>query len=158
MTAQVEWPVQWDESVAQSLIDESSHLEGATLPILHALQECFGYVDPRAIELIAKSLNLSRAEVFGAQTFYPDFHSAPVEGRVIKFCRAEACQARGAERLAEQLDALAKRIGETYQPVHIETVYCLGNCALGPNALVDGKLIGRLDETRLEALCAGELA
>jgi len=151
-------PLHWDESVAQTLIDDLSHLEGATLPILHALQDHFGYVDARAIDMIAASLNLSRAEVFGAMSFYHDFKSEPVVGRIIKFCRAEACQARGGEILAERLEAMARNSDAYPEPVHIETVYCLGNCALGPNALVDGRLIGRLDESRLEELCTGATA
>ena len=149
-------PTAWDEALARELIEELRGLEGALLPILHSLQEKFGYVDARAVALIAKSLNLSRAEVFGVISFYHDFKKQPPLGRTIKFCRAEACQARGAEALAEHLEASAgvKIDGGYHNGVAVETAYCLGNCALGPNALYDGEIFGRLDEGRLEALCA----
>jgi formate dehydrogenase subunit gamma len=144
----------WDQDEARSIVSGLSHLEGATLPILHALQEEFGYVDPQVVPVIADALNLSRAEVHGAITFYHDFKTAPAPRRVIKLCRAEACQARGCE---EMVDHLARDHGIDVDAhsdeLAIETVYCLGNCALGPAALVDGELIGRLDADRLAELC-----
>jgi formate dehydrogenase subunit gamma len=146
----------WDQDEAQSIIAGLAHLEGATLPILHALQEEFGYVDPAAVPLIADALNLSRAEVHGTISFYHDFKTAPPPARVVKLCRAEACQALGCEALVE---GLAREHGIRVDGhgdrdrVAVETVYCLGNCALGPSALVDGELIGRVDAGRLAELC-----
>ena len=96
--------VGWDENLARALIDERSELEGAMLPILHALQEKFGYVDSRAVAIVASALNVSRSEVFGTISFYHDFKRQPPLGRTIKLCRAEACQARGAEDLAAHLE------------------------------------------------------
>ena len=149
-------PVAWDETLAREIIDELSGLEGALLPILHALQDRFGYVDARAVGMIAKTLNFSRAEVFGALSFYHDFKKQPPLGRSIKFCRAEACQARGAEALAAHLEMQSglKIDGGYHNGVAVDTVYCLGNCALGPNALYDGEIFGKLDANRLDALCA----
>ena len=91
----------WDEAVATSIVNEHKHLAGATLPILHALQENFGYIDRAAIPLIAEALNVSKAEVLGTITFYHDFRSEPAGRRVIKLCRAEACQAVGCETLVD---------------------------------------------------------
>lgn len=148
----------WNVDAARRLIAELSHLEGATLPILHALQDEFGYVDRAAIPLIADALNVSRAEVHGAITFYHEFREAPPRGRVIKLCRAEACQAVGCEDLVDHLHrrhGIAVDGEAPHGAVHVETVYCLGNCALGPAALVDGELVARLDADRLSALCAG---
>ena len=149
-------PVAWDESIARDLIAERSALEGAMLPILHALQEKFGYVDSRAVTMVASELNLSRAEVFGAISFYHDFKRQPPQGGVIKLCRAEACQARGAENLVEHLESHhGIEIDGGYQKgVSVETAYCLGNCALGPNALHDGEIHGRLDPQSLDELLA----
>lgn len=153
----VQYPA-WDQDEARSIVSGLSHLEGATLPILHALQEEFGYVDPQAVSLIADALNLSRAEIHGAITFYHDFKTSPSPRRVIKLCRAEACQALGCEAMVDEL----KRdhgidVGAHAGPdgVEVETVYCLGNCALGPSALVDGELVGRLDAQRLADLHRG---
>lgn len=145
----------WNQESARSIIAGLAHLEGATLPILHALQEEFGHVDAQAVPLIAEALNLSRAEIHGAILFYHDFRAAPPPQRVIKLCRAEACQALGCEALVEELaheHGIAVDGGPADDAV-VETVYCLGNCALGPAALVDGELIGRVDAARIAGLC-----
>ncbi|MBX9907942.1 MAG: NAD(P)H-dependent oxidoreductase subunit E [Beijerinckiaceae bacterium] len=144
----------WDQDEARSIIAGLAHLEGATLPMLHALQEAFGHVDPQAVPLIAETLNLSRAEVHGTLSFYHDFRGAPPPARVVKLCRAEACQALGCEALVEELAREhGVAVDAATESLAVETVYCLGNCALGPAALVDGELIGRLDAGRLADLC-----
>jgi formate dehydrogenase subunit gamma len=145
----------WSVVEASRIIDEHRALDGATLPILHALQEHFGYVDSAAIGLIAQALNLSRAEIHGAVTFYHDFRGAPVDGPVLKLCRAESCQAMGCEDLVEHLagahgikpDSASHGAG-----LCVQTVYCLGNCALSPAAMLDDAPVGRLDRTRLDAI------
>lgn len=145
----------WDEDRARATVDRLRALDGAMLPILHALQDEFGFVDASAIGLIADALNLSRAEVHGTISFYHDFRDKPAGRRVIKICRAEACQANGCEQVVD--DLRAHGIDADHQDderLTIETVYCLGNCALGPSALVDGELVGRLDADRLATLCA----
>jgi formate dehydrogenase subunit gamma len=85
----------WDEKRGAEIIAEHAGLEGATLVILHALQEAFGYVPEPAIPMVAQALNLSRAEVHGVFTFYHDFRHQPAGRHVLKLCRAEACQAAG---------------------------------------------------------------
>lgn len=148
----------WDQDSARMIVAGLAHLEGATLPMLHALQDEFGYVDPQAVPLIAEVLNLSRAEVHGAISFYHDFKTTPQPTRVIKLCRAEACQALGCETLVEDLAREHGIVVDGHGGGHdavVETVYCLGNCALGPSALSDGELIGRVDADRVAALCGG---
>jgi formate dehydrogenase subunit gamma len=149
-------PLSWDETLAREIIDAKTELEGPLLPILHELQERFGYVDPRAVAIIAGALNVSRAEVFGTLSFYKDFKKQKPLGGTIKLCRAEACQARGVEALAERFaQATGCKIdGGYHNGVEVETVYCLGNCALGPNALYDGELFGALTDASLAALHA----
>ena len=85
----------WDEARGAEIIAEHDKLEGATLVILHALQEAFGYVPEPAIPMIASALSLSRAEVHGVFTFYHDFRHEPAGRHVLKLCRAEACQSMG---------------------------------------------------------------
>jgi formate dehydrogenase subunit gamma len=146
----------WDDDSARLIIAGLSHLEGATLPILHALQEEFGYVDPKAVPLIADALNLSRADVHGTISFYHDFRTAPPPRRIVKLCRAEACQALGCEALVQDLARDHGIVVDNHagsQDAVVETVYCLGNCALGPSALIEGELIGRADADRIAALC-----
>ncbi len=147
----------WNPEVARQRIREQLHLDGALLPILHALQEEFGYIDEQAEPLIAAALNRSRAEIHGVVTFYHDFRRAPAGRHVLKLCRAEACQAAGGDALAERAQArLGVALGETAADgrVTLEPVYCLGLCAVAPSAMIDGRVVGRLDEKRLDALVA----
>ena len=128
---------------------------GALLPILHAVQETLGYVPPEAIPVLAEELNLSRADVHGVVSFYHDFRSAPAGRTTVRICRGEACQSVGAERLVNHVqEAFDMSLGETSRDgsLTVEQVFCLGNCALGPAAQVNGRLRGRLDEARLSAI------
>ena len=147
----------WSEARGAEIISEHARLEGATLVILHALQEAFGYVPEPAIPMIASALNLSRAEVHGVFTFYHDFRKRPAGRRVLKLCRAEACQAAGGDALAARAEAkLGVSMGATTpdERVTLEPIYCLGLCATAPSAMLDGRVVGRLDEARIDALLA----
>jgi formate dehydrogenase subunit gamma len=120
--------------------------EGPLLPILHDVQAEFGCVDEQAKRHIARALNLSRAEVHGVVSFYHDFKAQPVALPLLKLCRAEACQARGSEALAENIAELAQ--GKCM----IEPVYCLGLCSVGPNAMIGDDVHARLDPQNLQTL------
>ena len=127
---------------------------GPLLPILHDLQAERGWIEPEATVLLAKALNLSRAEVHGVITFYRDFRHHPPAAVDVRLCRGEACQANGCEALVVAVEErLGLRIGEEAadQSVALHEVFCLGNCALGPSALVGGRLIGRLDADGVDA-------
>lgn len=141
----------------QALIDDQLHLEGPLLPILHALQEAYGHVPENALALIAGALNLTKAEVHGVMSFYHDFRDAPAGRHVVKICRAEACQAMGADALARRtLEKLGIEWNGTSAngAVTVEPVYCLGLCACGPAAMVDGKIVGRVNEARMDSILA----
>ena len=145
----------WNETVARDLIDSGKDAPGALLPILHMLQETFGYIDRDAEPLIAEALNISRAEVHGVVTFYHDFRRSPPPVHTLKLCRAEACQSMGGDRLAERATArLGVGFGETTPDgrVGLEPVYGLGLCSAAPSAMLDGKITARLDEAKLDAL------
>jgi formate dehydrogenase subunit gamma len=147
----------WSEARGAEIISEHATLKGATLVILHALQEAFGYVPEPAIPMVASALNLSRAEVHGVFTFYHDFRKEPAGRHVLKLCRAEACQAAGGDALAARAEAkLGVAIGNTTPDarVTLEPIYCLGLCATAPSAMLNGRLVGRLDEARIDALIA----
>lgn len=142
----------WDESRAQAIIDAHNAMAGATLPVLHALQEAFGHIPARAIEMVADALNLSRAEVHGVVSFYHDFRRAPAGSHVLKLCRAEACQSMGADKLASEIrESLKIDWHQTTADgrITLEPVFCLGLCACAPAAMFDGKLIGRADAKAL---------
>lgn len=141
-------PADFDADEARAIAEELQALEGPLLPILHALGERFGCIDERAVPIVADVLNVTRAEVHGVVSFYHDFRGEPVRRHVIKVCRAEACQALGAERLNAELQAAVKNGADAV----VEAVYCLGNCALSPAVLVDGKLYGRTSADAVLAL------
>ncbi|MDP3908703.1 NAD(P)H-dependent oxidoreductase subunit E [Novosphingobium sp.] len=120
--------------------------EAPLLPILHDVQAAFGCVDEAAQTTIADALNLSRAEVHGVVSFYHDFTSSADLRPALHLCRAEACQARGVERMVAAAEAAAG------QRVELKTTYCLGLCSVGPAARVGDGLHARLDETGLVKL------
>jgi formate dehydrogenase subunit gamma len=144
----------WSESRATAIIAEHAGEPGAALPILHALQGVFGHVPIDAEPLVAASLNLSRAEVHGIVSFYHDFRRHPPGRRVLRLCRAEACQAAGGEALA---DRVRHRHGVDWHgttpdgALTLEPVFCLGLCACAPAAMLDGDVFGRLDPATLDA-------
>ena len=132
------------------ILEAHRGLEGPLLPILHAIQHAFGHVPDSAIPQIAAALTLSKAEVHGVVSFYHDFRAAPAGKHVIKLCRAESCQTMGADAVAERIK---KALGVDWHGttadgrVTLEPVFCLGLCACGPAAMIDGRLVGRVDET-----------
>jgi formate dehydrogenase subunit gamma len=147
----------WDIEVAKERIEALKDLPGAALPILNALQAEFGYVDDAAIPLIADALNLSRAEVVGVVHFYSDYRHEPPGRHIVKVCRAEACQSMGCDALVGHVEAsLGAAMGETTAngTFTLEDVYCLGNCALSPAVMIDGRLYGRVSASKFDALVA----
>ncbi len=147
----------WSANRASEIIASHRHLDGATMPILHAVQETFGFVPDPVVPMIAESLNLSRAEVYGVVTFYHDFRREPPGRHVIKLCAAEACQSMGSDQLtAYAEERLGVSMGETSPDgrVTLEPIYCLGLCACAPAGMIDGRLVGRLDESCIDELVA----
>lgn len=142
------------ETRLSEILEAHRGMEGALLPILHAVQHAFGHVPPAALPIIARDQGITKAEAHGVMSFYHDFREEPAGRHVLKLCRAEACQTMGADALA---DAVKARLGldwhETSKDgaVTLEPIFCLGLCACGPAAMVDGQLVGR---ATAETLCA----
>lgn len=130
------------EAAISELIAAEMHREGPLLPILHAIQEAFGHVPEAAVPMIAEALNIGRAEVHGVMSFYHDFRKVPAGRHVVKICRAEACQSVGGRAFG---DAVLEKLGTEWHgtsangAVTVEPVYCLGLCANGPAAMIDGR-------------------
>ncbi len=130
---------------------------GALLPILHAVQAMFGYVPDDAVPIIAQAQNLSRADVHGALSFYPDLRRKPAGRNVLRLCRAEACQALGAIKIANHTQTV---LGVSWHQttadgaITLEPVYCLGLCAAAPCAQFNDRSIARLDIARIDAIVA----
>lgn len=128
---------------------------GALLPILHDIQDSQGFIPADAVPVIAKALNLSRAEVHGVITFYHHFREQPAGRHVVQVCRAEACQSVGADALAVHA---RKTLGCDFHETTadgrftLEPVYCLGQCACGPAMTIGDRLHARVDAQRFDKL------
>lgn len=145
----------WDRAQAQALLAPLAGMAGPLLPMLHRLQETFGYIHAEAVPLLARTLNLSRAEVHGIVTFYRDFRLTPPGRHLIEVCRAESCQAmQGEAVLARFCERLGLAPGETAQDgsVTLRETFCLGHCAASPAALVDHEPHGRLTPRLVDQL------
>ena len=140
-----------------AVVRELQGLEGPLPPILHSVQEEFGYVPQEALPVIAEALNISRAEVHGVARFYDDYRKHPAGRHLLKLCQAEACQSMGSDAVAAKLkQALGIGFHETAKDnsVTLEPVYCLGLCACAPSAMLDGQVIGRLDDEAIDDIVA----
>ena len=118
---------------------------GPVLLALQSLQESFGYVHPDALQLVADAFNVSRADVYGVMTFYTDLRSVPPADVEVRVCMGEACQAVGARGLLDDTEAVLSA------GVDVTHVFCMGNCALGPTVVVNGRLIGRASIDRVRS-------
>ena len=144
-------------SAIDAIVARLKDLPGALLPILHAIQDELGFVPMDGLDRISNGLNLSRAEVYGVLTFYHDFRTTKPGASIVKFCRAEACQANGCRSLEahwKDRHGLAMDDTSTDGAVTLQAVYCLGNCSLGPSMLVDGELIARATTTTIDSVVA----
>lgn len=143
---------------ATEIVQAHQGVEGALLPMLHAVQVEFGHVPQAAMPALADAAGVTRAELHGVVSFYHDFREVPAGTTVVRLCRAEACQAMGGDRVAAQVQA---RLGLDWHEtsadgaVTLEPVFCLGLCACAPAAQVNGRLIGRADAARVMAAVAG---
>jgi formate dehydrogenase subunit gamma len=149
-----------EEAVVRRIVADHKARPGPLLEVLHAIQSALGFVPATAVPAVAEGLNLSRAEVHGVLTFYHYFrHSRP--GRhTVSLCRAESCQAMGADALAAHA---RRRLGIDFHQTtpngqfSLEPIYCLGNCACSPAAMIDGQLYGRVTPEAFDALIAENL-
>jgi formate dehydrogenase subunit gamma len=141
--------------IVQRVIEERKEQAGALLPILHGIQDALGFVPPEATTEIAKALNLSRADVHGVVSFYHYFRTKPPGRHTVFVCRAESCQAMGADRLVEHAK---KKLGVDFHQTTadgkftLEPIYCLGNCACSPAMMVDEDIYGRVSAERFDAV------
>jgi formate dehydrogenase subunit gamma len=146
--------VSWNEDRAREVVAPLASVRGGLLPALQAIQDEFGFIPKPAIVMLAHIFNVTRAEVFGVASFYHDFRlDGPAGRHVLKLCRSEACQAVGADSLADATKAHLKiSWHETSGEWTLEPVFCLGLCASGPSAMIDGEPVAGLNAEKLFAL------
>ena len=146
---------EWTPQLIQDEIDALKHKPGALLPILHAIQNRFGYIPSEAVAIIAESLQQTRAEVHGVISFYHHFRTSAPGSHTVQICRAEACQSMG----ARALEAHAKeKLGVDYhqttsdREITLEAVYCLGNCSCAPSVRIGDRIHGRVTPEKFDKL------
>ena len=132
----------WSVDAARAVIAACDE-PGPVLISLQALQHAFGYVHPDAPQLVADAFNVSRADVYGVLTYYSDLRTTPPSEVEVRVCMGEACQAVGAREL---MTAAQRHLGPRCD---VQPVFCMGNCALGPTAVVAGRLHGRVSTVGL---------
>ncbi len=145
----------YSADAARAILDVHGKRPERLVQVLADFIKQFGWVPDDSVPLIADALNLSRADVHGVISYYHDFRRTPPGQHVLKICQAEACQAMGARELTREAERIAKlELGESSAALSLEPAYCLGNCALGPAAMLDGKTLGRVDTAMLARLLA----
>lgn len=140
------------------ILDAHRGREGALLPILHDIQAAFGHIPADALPQIASAQQISAAELHGVISFYHDFRRAPAGRNIVKLCRAEACQAQGCESLADHARSQLAMDWHDTSPdgrITLEPVFCLGLCACGPAAMINGAPVARLDKAKLDRILEG---
>ena len=142
-----------EDPFARQLCGDYGDRPEELLEILHGIQRERGFLSEAALRTIAYTLNLSRAEVHGVASFYHDFKREAQAKTVIKICRAEACQANDCDDLIEKAEnEFGVKLDASARDVALESIFCLGNCALGPAVLIDDNLYGRVDIERLKSI------
>jgi formate dehydrogenase subunit gamma len=144
-------------ATVRSAMERHANEPGALLPILHDVQDALGYIPADVVPVIAKGLNLSRAEVHGVVTYYHHFRTEPAGHTVVQVCRAESCKACGADALmahAEKVLGCASHHTRADGAYTLEPVYCLGMCASSPAIMVGEKLYARVTPDKFDRLVA----
>lgn len=139
----------------KSIVKECKGQKWALIPVVQKIQNEFGYIPPAAIPAVAKGLRLYPSQVQGVISFYAHFYTKPRGRQIIRVCRGTACHVRGAEALLELLEERLKiREGETTPDMEytLETVACIGVCALAPNVVVKDQIHGQMDAKKLQQL------
>lgn len=145
----------WDKEQVTAIIAGLKDQPGALLPVLHGIQDALGYIPEDAVPLIAKEMNMTRADVHGVITFYHHFRQTPPGQHTIHICRAEACQAMHCDAtIAHAKDKLGVDFHETDATGQytLEPIYCLGNCSLSPAIMIDEQVHGRVTPEKFDAL------
>jgi NADH-quinone oxidoreductase subunit E len=147
-----------ETELRQQIRDIIAPLKGrqiVLIPALQAVQEKLGYVPREAMEEIGELAGVSANTVYGVATFYAQFRTTPVGKRRVAVCRGTACHVRGSERLLEAIErALCIDVGQTSQDgeYSLETVACIGACALAPTLRINEETHGKLTTKIVEDL------
>jgi len=138
-----------------SLIDELSCQKWALIPMLQRIQERFGYIPVDVIPYIAQSLGMFPSQVQGVITFYEQLYTKPRGRKVVRVCRGTACHVRGGKTILKLVkNELDIEEGQTTPDLEytLETVACIGVCALAPNITVGSQVYGNMNPKKVERI------
>ena len=141
-----------DLTKLNEIVKEAGEESGALISILQRAQHDYGYLPKGVLRAIAERLSVPLSRVLGVATFYSQFHLTPRGRHVIQQCDGTACHVRGAGRIISTMEReLGIKAGETTPDLKFtyEVVYCLGCCAIGPSAIVDGQVLGKLTPEKM---------
>jgi NADH-quinone oxidoreductase subunit E len=131
----------------------------ALIPLLQQVQGSLGYVPEEAVHLISEKTGVPASEVFGVLTFYAQFRLVPQGRNVIRVCRGTACHVRGGSAVRRALEkTLGIKPGETTADMEysLETVACIGACALAPTMTINEQVYGQMSTRKLEGMFADD--
>jgi len=135
------------------ILDKHNGDHGSLISVLEEIQGKFSYLPQEALELVAKQTGRSLVDIYGVATFYRAFKLTPRGEHLISVCLGTACHVRGAPRIAEEFKKqLGVEAGGTTadNKFTLETVNCLGACALGPMAVIDGHYFPKMTITKVQ--------
>jgi NADH:ubiquinone oxidoreductase subunit E len=138
-----------------ALVSEHRQQKWALISLLQKIQGEFGYIPPQSIPLIARSLGLFPSQVQGVISFYSQLYTQPRGRRVVRVCRGTACHVRGGKTILKLVkQRLGIEEGETSPDFEytLETVACIGVCALAPNIVVSDHVHGHMNPKKVEQL------
>jgi NADH:ubiquinone oxidoreductase subunit E len=144
-----------DLAQIDAIVSEYSHQKWALIPLLQRIQGEFGYITPQSIPLIARSLGLFPSQVQGVITFYTQLYTQPRGRKVVRVCRGTACHVRGGKTILKLVKQhLGLEEGETSPDLEytLETVACIGVCALAPNMVVGDHVHGHMNPKKVDQL------
>ncbi len=125
------------------------------IPILEKAQEEFRYLPAEVMQEIARFLRVPESTVFGVSTFYALFKLVPSGRRTVRVCRGTACHVRGGARILREVERrLGIKPGETTEDLEytLDTVACIGACALAPNMTIDNEVYGQLTTKKVTGI------
>jgi len=138
-----------------AIISEYSQQKWAMIPLLQKIQNEVGYIPPQSIPVIARSLGLFPSQVQGVISFYTQLYTQPRGKKVVRVCRGTACHVRGGKTILKLVKQhLDIDEGETTPDLEytLETVACIGVCALAPNIVVSDHVHGHMNPKKVEQL------
>jgi len=143
----------------EDILFNFSKERGSLIPILHEIQKHAGYLSLESMEAVAGYMGLSVGTVYGVATFYAAFKLKPTGRHCVKACRGTACHVKGSEKILDELEkSLGIKDGQTAKDgeYSLETVACLGSCALAPVVVTDERVYGRMTPARVKDILRGD--